>query len=105
MDPKNQLLPLAMCAAEVDRHVAQRYLIKRRLGKGVSAGTPGHMRDTAVTFGSDHPPSRSSSSDTPGLESCLLRDYCTSVSIRKLGGTRESLPERQAQEGLSGYIE
>lgn len=23
-----------MCAAEVDRHVAQRYLIKRRLGKG-----------------------------------------------------------------------
>ncbi|EDL29511.1 mitogen-activated protein kinase 15, partial [Mus musculus] len=30
----SQRLPLAMCAAEVDRHVAQRYLIKRRLGKG-----------------------------------------------------------------------
>lgn len=26
-----------MCAAEVDRHVAQRYLLKRRLGKGVSS--------------------------------------------------------------------
>lgn len=30
--------PLAdMCTAEVDRHVAQRYLLKRRLGKGVSS--------------------------------------------------------------------
>ncbi|XP_019567770.2 mitogen-activated protein kinase 15 isoform X1 [Rhinolophus sinicus] len=27
-------LPTGMCAAEVDHHVAQRYLIKRRLGKG-----------------------------------------------------------------------
>nr|XP_019567770.1 PREDICTED: mitogen-activated protein kinase 15 isoform X2 [Rhinolophus sinicus] len=27
-------LPAGMCAAEVDHHVAQRYLIKRRLGKG-----------------------------------------------------------------------
>lgn len=44
MDPKSQLLSLAMCAAEVDRNVAQRYLIKRRLGKGVSVGTPGHPR-------------------------------------------------------------
>lgn len=31
-------LPTGMCAAEVDHHVAQRYLIKRRLGKGVSPG-------------------------------------------------------------------
>lgn len=31
---KSQRLPLTMCAAEVDRHVSQRYLIKRRLGKG-----------------------------------------------------------------------
>lgn len=31
-------LPAAMCAAEVDHRVAQRYVIKRRLGKGVSPG-------------------------------------------------------------------
>jgi hypothetical protein len=32
--------PIAMCAAEVDRHIAQRYRLKRRLGKGVSAEAP-----------------------------------------------------------------
>lgn len=31
--------PAGMCAAEVDQHVAQRYLLKRRLGKGVSPAT------------------------------------------------------------------
>lgn len=31
-------LSTGMCAAEVDHHVAQRYVIKRRLGKGVSPG-------------------------------------------------------------------
>lgn len=31
--------PAGMCAAEVDHHVAQRYLLKRRLGKGVSPAT------------------------------------------------------------------
>ncbi|KAM7317201.1 hypothetical protein ACRRTK_023503 [Alexandromys fortis] len=34
VNAKSLRLPLSMCAAEVDRHVAQRYLIKRRLGKG-----------------------------------------------------------------------
>lgn len=33
--------PDGMCAAEVDHHVAQRYLLKRRLGKGVSPATCG----------------------------------------------------------------
>lgn len=37
--PASPRLPAAMCAAaEVDHHVAQRYMIKRRLGKGVSPG-------------------------------------------------------------------
>lgn len=48
VNAKSLCLPLSMCAAEVDRHVAHRYLIKRRLGKGVSAGTPRHLRGTAV---------------------------------------------------------
>lgn len=30
-----------MCALEVDQRVAQRYLLKRRLGKGVSPGVGG----------------------------------------------------------------
>ncbi|KAK7799238.1 hypothetical protein U0070_023691 [Myodes glareolus] len=34
VNAKSLRLPLSMCAAEVDRHVAHRYLIKRRLGKG-----------------------------------------------------------------------
>lgn len=39
-----------MCAAEVDHRVAERYLLKRRLGKGVSRGSaraspgPGHLQ-------------------------------------------------------------
>lgn len=56
VNAKSLRQPLSMCAAEVDRHVAQRYLIKRRLGKGVSAGTPRHPRGTAVTWGSGRPP-------------------------------------------------
>ena len=33
--------PVGMCAAEVDHQVAQRYLLKRRLGKGVSPAPAG----------------------------------------------------------------
>lgn len=40
-----------MCAAEVDRHVAQRYLLKRRLGKGVSPGKRLGVRGTRPPAG------------------------------------------------------
>ncbi|XP_059971727.1 mitogen-activated protein kinase 15 [Mesoplodon densirostris] len=43
--------PAGMCAAEMDRHVAQRYLLKRRLGKGVSSGRCPGVRRTRPPAG------------------------------------------------------
>ena len=43
--------PAGMCAAEMDRHVAQRYLLKQRLGSGVSSGRRPGVRRTRPPAG------------------------------------------------------